>query len=193
MEYQLVPLNVFIFLLAVIGNENNAKGDTSNGNPSVNLEYLRDLDDDNVYMPHVVRCDGCRIMDKIFYDALEKLVNKSLYEKPQLLEIALIELFESLCNSQFIEYGYAVIDGKKRMKGPGLGNEDLPGVMHSNGKWSIRLQNMCKQYSEELGEREIYEAFLDAYQSGNRKKFFRFLCEDSGSLAFCAENTKTEL
>jgi len=133
------------------------------------------------HTPSELRCDACRIIAHLLFEAFNRTSHRKLSES-DVLEVA-----ESVCHSKFDRYGITEINGRPRLKGPGLETDGIPGVTRAGGKWPFRLHQTCENYVGDLGEEEIYEQFL---RSKSKSEFSAYMCEQSGDLAVCKDQTK---
>ncbi|XP_041363243.1 marginal zone B- and B1-cell-specific protein-like [Gigantopelta aegis] len=142
------------------------------------------------FLPDSLRCDACRIIAHMLYIRFDKQHNKmkSLIEKVgRLRESDVMDIIDSVCEDSFESIGVKEVNGRKRLSGPGLETKDIPGVMQGGGKWPYRLRSMCGTYTGDVGEEEIYSAYLE-----HRENLVDFLCRGTGVRADCVkENQKS--
>lgn len=71
--------------------------------------------------------------------ALKKAEDKkpSLKGKP-LPESEIIDVFETVCDKSWDDYGLKSVNGVNRLSGEGLEAKDVPGMMQGGGKWPGR-------------------------------------------------------
>ncbi|XP_060084966.1 marginal zone B- and B1-cell-specific protein-like [Ylistrum balloti] len=157
--------------------------DKKSGTLSFKTPTLDDEDAHSLHMPQDLKCDGCRVvayqLQTKFSEAHQKRPSLKVLPESQIIDIT-----ESICESKFDKYGIKDVDGKKRLSGPGLDTADIPGIMQGGGRWPNRLREMCSMYVGEIGEEEIYEAYL------KEKDLDKFLCRGKGLLGECSKSKK---
>lgn len=149
------------------------------------------MNEEEQHSPHTpksfeITCDACTAIAYQMENALKKAEEKkpSLKGKP-LPESELIDLFETVCDKSWDDYGIKTVKGVNRLSGPGLEAKDVPGMMQGGGKWPGRLATKCGNLVGDIGEDELYAE----YRKG--KNLFNFLCKDYTK--DCVQKEKVEL
>ncbi|OWF42206.1 marginal zone B- and B1-cell-specific protein-like [Mizuhopecten yessoensis] len=154
--------------------------DKKSGTLSFKTPTLDDEDTHSLHMPHELKCDGCRVvayqLQTKFSEAHKKRPSLKVLPESQIYDIT-----ESICESKFDKYGIKEVDGQKRLSGPGLETADIPGIMQGGGRWPNRLRETCSMYMGEIGEEEVYEAYL------KEKDLEKYLCRGQGILGECSK------
>jgi len=112
-------------------------------------------------MPDRYRCDSCKA---IVYH-LEQALTQRQPKNRRLHEWEYQELFDETCKTGFKGYGIKLIDGKNTLSGAALiGNEEKlkPGfgaIQMGGENWEKRLGEICRKFTDAIGEDELYENF----------------------------------
>ncbi|XP_041363430.1 marginal zone B- and B1-cell-specific protein-like isoform X1 [Gigantopelta aegis] len=137
------------------------------------------------HMPGTLKCDACRIIAfqlMTRFNTEHKKRKSVIAKRGRLAESDVLDIIESICkddNEVFDNVGVKAINGQTHLSGPGLETENFPGMMQGGGKWPGRLKEMCSMYTGDIGEEEIYKAFL------KRINLEDFLCWGIDEMAYC--------
>ncbi|XP_059142585.1 marginal zone B- and B1-cell-specific protein-like [Physella acuta] len=149
---------------------------------------LSDEEEGSHHMPQAHRCDGCTAvafqLDRAFTKAHKQV------KKGALLSLAdVIDVTELVCDKRMKDYGLKNVNDVKMLSGPGLKNENTPGIVEAGGKWENRLSNLCKELIEKYEEEGIYEF----YRKKGDNKLAASLCKTYCSKQQIQQLQKDEL
>ncbi|XP_041363431.1 marginal zone B- and B1-cell-specific protein-like isoform X2 [Gigantopelta aegis] len=139
----------------------------------------------SMHMPDTLQCDACRVIASQLmtrFNTEHKKRKSVIAKRGRLAESDVLDIIESICkddNEVFDNVGVKAINGQTHLSGPGLETENFPGMMQGGGKWPGRLKEMCSMYTGDIGEEEIYKAFL------KRINLEDFLCWGIDEMAYC--------
>ncbi|PRD28271.1 UNVERIFIED_CONTAM: Mzb1 [Trichonephila clavipes] len=123
---------------------------------SLPIPQLSDEETESNHMPNHLKCDACHV---IAYQVQEAFI-RTRKKNTILKEYEVLDIVERICDKGFENYGLKLVDGVNRLSGPGLKTERVMGMTQMGGRWPVRLQEMCHYYIGEVGEVELYNAFL---------------------------------
>uniref|UniRef100_A0A914VF73 Uncharacterized protein n=2 Tax=Plectus sambesii TaxID=2011161 RepID=A0A914VF73_9BILA len=165
--------------------------DGSSGTISMSPPNLNDEETESVHMPSYLKCDACQIIANLFIKGFAN-AEKKFKDDKMLTESEVINVVDSVCNSQFEGYGITEIEGRKRLKGPDF-NFDVPGISQSGGKWPFRFHQICLEYPGAVSEWIIYVWYRKheaRYNDTQKQLFVKWMCEEAEEVAYCAPKKK---
>merc|ERR1712008_206194 len=127
---------------------------------------LEQSDMNSMSMPKEHQCDACTAIAYQLRTALEaanKVLSKLDTGDKRARQAAAARFTDALENgcdrSNYEDYGFKDVGGKKTLHGEGINNLASSSVSPSEGrKWvQVRLEAMCKHRIEEVGEDELME------------------------------------
>lgn len=164
--------------------------DGKSGTISFSPPTLNDEEAHSKHIPTHLKCDACTVIAYKIRKAFDKEHAKRKSVK-QLPESDIIRIVEEVCWDKFEQYGIKEVNKIKRLSGPGLETEEVPGVMQGGGKWPERLSRFCHSYNEELEDTNIYTHYLQ-----NKKDLTSFMCRNNqkpGMTDVCGKQTRPYL
>ena len=137
-------------------------------------------------------CDACVGTAFGLSNALRR--KEELFTAGQKLsEVLVFETLEDACKENTKGYGIkALFDTHhiKALSGNGLAAAEEPGAQMGGGAWDVRLEKACLNAVEELGEMEIYDAYIANIADDNPLK--EFLCRNpDASFRDCKTSRET--
>ncbi|KAH3867831.1 marginal zone B- and B1-cell-specific protein-like [Dreissena polymorpha] len=163
-----------VLCLGVGQNVVTQNEDGSEGSITFKTPKLDDEEAHSMHMPSHLKCDACTAivyqLTKVFDEFHSK--RKSLKSIP---ESEMYRIIEDVCSGTILDtYGVKDVKKVKRLSGPGLEAENVPGIMAGGGKWPNRMKTLCSRYVEEFEEEGLYREYKKHDGS-----LHRLLCENS--------------
>lgn len=119
-------------------------------------------------------CDACIATSWQLSQYLKK--KEELFTAGEKLsEMLLVETLETACGEGTKGYGIKAIGDTHNFKvfsGPGIPSKDVDGAVMMHTRWDVRMKAACLSNVEELGEMEIYEAYIANIGEENPLKDF---------------------
>ncbi|KAF0301160.1 Marginal zone B- and B1-cell-specific protein [Amphibalanus amphitrite] len=151
------------------------------------------------HVPLTLYCDTCMAIAYQVHLSFAKFHSQVTRRPPTESEI--YHLVSEACEHQrFREYGMLEVHGHRHISGPGCNQlEAEGGVKHSRGPWPRRLADRCEEVTEDIGEINMHNAWLEEQRDPERFKMYmcfgdppRNYCQKYGHMDAAAEAAARE-